>query len=244
MRKLNSDQILPSYNNPRLKIDILTIFPKMFSDYLSSGLVARAIKSGLIEINAHNIRDWAKDKHRTTDDRPYGGGAGMILKIEPIVLALRKLKNKNSFTLLLSPRGTKLNQKKARTLAKNKHLILICGRYEGVDQRVTDRYVDEEVSIGDYIISGGEPAAIVVIDAITRLIPGFLSNNLSLKQESFEKKLLEFPQYTRPNKFEDLEVPEVLLKGNHKEVEEWRKKKSLEITKQIRPDLILMTQHH
>jgi len=165
----------------------------------------------------------------------------MVIKVEPVAKALKELKKKDSYTLMLSPRGNKLNQGKSRFLANQKHIILICGHYEGVDQRIIDYYVDEELSIGDYILSGGEAAAIVVVDAVTRLVQGFLGNESSLEKESFEKKLLEFPQYTRPKEYDGHKVPEVLLKGNHEEIERWRNSKSHELTQKIRPDLLDLT---
>jgi len=240
MRKQKISKEKPVSTIPFLTIDILSLFPNIFTGYLSEGLITKAITEGIVSVSVHNIRDWTHDRHRTADDKPYGGGAGMIMKVEPVVSALKELKRVNTHTILLSPRGARFDQEKARSLAKVDHLILICGHYEGVDQRVADCYADEEVSIGDYILSGGEPAAIVVVDALTRLVPGFVGNEQSLENESFEgePKLLEFPQYTRPKIFEGHAVPDILLRGNHKEIEEWRKKKSMEITKLRRPDLI------
>lgn len=238
MRRTNKSNAPPVPTKPVLTLDILSLFPNVFSSYLREGLIAKAIKKGLVSINVYDLRIWARDRRRTADDRPYGGGAGMIMKIEPIATALRQLKSKGSHTIMLSPRGNQLTQQKARSLAKMNHLILICGHYEGVDQRVSDHYADEELSIGDYVLSGGESAAIAVVDAVTRLVPGFLGNGVSLEKESFEENLLEFPQYTRPEKFNGYKVPKVLLEGNHKEIGNWRKKKAREITKQRRPDLL------
>lgn len=238
MRKQNKSKTSAAPINHFLRLDILSLFPNAFSSYLNEALIAKAIKKGIIDVNIYNLRDWAPDRRRMADDRPYGGGAGMVMKIEPIVSALRQLKKKKSYTIMLSPRGNKLNQKKAKALAKMNHLILICGHYEGVDQRVIDYYVDEELSVGDYILSGGESAAIIVVDTLTRLVPGFMGNGGSLEKESFEGNLLEFPQYTRPEEFDGHKVPKVLLEGNHKDIGNWRKAKSLEITKRRRPDLL------
>lgn len=237
MRRKNNNKTPPVPIKPLLTLDILSLFPKAFSSYLKEGLIAKAVKNGLISINVYDLRNWARDRRRTADDRPYGGGAGMIMKIEPIVLALKQLKKEKSYTIILSPRGNKLDQNKAKALAKMNHLILICGHYEGVDQRVTDYYTDEELSIGDYVLSGGESAAIAVVDTVTRLVPGFLGNGASLEKESFEENLLEFPQYSRPEEFNGYKVPKVLLEGNHKDIENWRKTKSLELTRKRRPDL-------
>jgi tRNA (guanine37-N1)-methyltransferase len=242
MRKRSDWNNLPTNPpKPTLTIDIISLFPNVFLNYLNEGLMARAIARNLISVKAHNLRNWTTDSYKTADDRPYGGGAGMVIKVEPVAKALKELKKKDSYTLMLSPRGNKLNQGKSRFLANQKHIILICGHYEGVDQRIIDYYVDEELSIGDYILSGGEAAAIVVVDAVTRLVQGFLGNESSLEKESFEKKLLEFPQYTRPKEYDGHKVPEVLLKGNHEEIERWRNSKSHELTQKIRPDLLDLT---
>lgn len=223
-----------------LTIDILSLFPGVFQGYLNDGLMAKAVKKGVVAVNTHDIRRWSQNRHKTADDKPYGGGAGMVMMVEPIASAIKELKKKNSHVIVLSPRGTKLTQEKAGALSKARHLILVCGHYEGVDQRVADFYADEELSIGDYVLSGGEPAAIVLTDVICRLVPGFLGNAASLETESFEgeQKLLEFPQYTRPESYGGHRVPDVLLKGNHQEIKSWRAKKSLETTKKRRPDLI------
>lgn len=223
---------------PLLKIQILSLFPKIFKGYLRESFIGKAQKKDVVEIKVFNIRGWAKDTHKTADDKPYGGGPGMVLKAGPIVNALKDLRREDSYVVLLSPRGTKLTQQKVMKLSKLKHIILICGHYEGVDQRIADYYVNEEISIGDYVLSGGESAAIVLVDAITRLIPKFLGNELSLADESFNNNLLESHQYTRPGVFEGHRVPEILLSGDHKEIDRWRKNESLALTKDRRPDLI------
>jgi len=226
-----------------MRIDILTIFPEYFTSPLKYGVLARAIKKGIIEINPINLRDFTHDPHHTTDDRPYGGGEGMVMKIEPIFEALSYLEKQGEkgLVILLSPSGQIFNQKIAYKLSKEKRLIFICGRYEGVDTRVSEYLTDMELSIGDYILSGGEPAALVVIDAIARLIPGVLGKIESTNEESFNidtKGLLEYPHYTRPREFMGWKVPEILLCGDHAKIARWRKYKSLEITLKKRPDLL------
>jgi len=217
-----------------MEISFLTIFPKIFDCYLNESILKRAQKKKLIKFNIVNIRDFATDKHKTVDDKPYGGGPGMILKIEPIFLALKSLKLKSriksqkSRIVLLSAKGKTFDQKMAYRLAKYNHLIFICGRYEGVDERVAKYLADEEISIGNYILTGGELPAMVIADAITRLIPGVIRPE-SLKEESFSKlktKFKEYPQYTRPENFMGWKVPKILLSGNHKKINEWRKKHS------------------
>jgi tRNA (guanine37-N1)-methyltransferase len=213
-------------------IDILTLFPEMFRGPFDFSMLKKAKDLKLVEINVYNLRDWAKDKHKTTDDRPFGGGPGMILKIEPIDSALKdlkkKTKTKNRKIILLSPQGELFNQEKAKELSKLDHLILICGHYEGVDQRVIDNLIDEELSIGKYVLTGGEIPAMAVVDAITRLIPGVLENDV-VENETFSKgDNFDYPQYTRPVNYKGLKVPEILRSGNHKEIEKWRKEKSLE----------------
>jgi len=231
-----------------LKIDILTLFPEIFKGAFDCSIIKRAQEKKRVKIEIHNLRKWAVDKRGTVDDRPYGGGVGMILMIEPIYEALKSLdlldkKNKirharTTKVILLSPSGKVFNQQKARELAKLKRIVLICGHYEGVDQRVLDYLVDEEISIGDYILTGGELPAMLIVDSVTRLVPGVLEKPEAVESESFSQGLLEYPQYTRPENFRGLKVPKILLSGNHKKIEEWRKKKSLEITKKIRPDLL------
>ncbi|MFZ5366007.1 MAG: tRNA (guanosine(37)-N1)-methyltransferase TrmD [Patescibacteria group bacterium] len=233
-----------------MKIDILTLFPKMFKGPFEESIVKRAQEKSLVEIKIHNLRNWAKDKRGTVDDRPYGGGTGMILMVEPIYKALEELKmtKKNSKIILLSPSGRLFNQQMAREFSKLSNLILICGHYEGVDDRVREHLVDEEISIGDYVLTGGELPAMVVVDTVVRLIPGVLEKPEATKSESFclndlnhfnKEKLLEFPHYTRPENYRGWKVPEILLSGNHKKIADWRKQKSLEKTKKLRPDLLL-----
>lgn len=223
-----------------MKIDILTLFPGMFRGPFEESIIKRAQEKGLLEIKIHNLRDWAKDKHKTVDDRPYGGGVGMVLMVEPIDKALADLRKKNSKVILLDAAGEKLAQSKAQKLAKEKHLIFVAGHYEGVDQRIRQYLIDEEISIGDYILTGGELPAMVVIDTVTRLIPGVLEKPEATQFESFSKleTALEYPQYTRPENFKGWKVPKVLLSGNHKEIKNWRTQKALERTKKRRPDLL------
>jgi tRNA (guanine37-N1)-methyltransferase len=236
-----------------MKIDILTLFPEMFKGPFKESIVKRAQEKSLVEIKIHNLRKWAKDKHKTVDDRPFGGGAGMILIIEPIFKALKSLglllrtqnkttgescvSEKKTKVILLGPTGKVFNQKKACQLAKMDHLIFICGHYEGVDERVREHLVDEEISIGDYILTGGEIPAMVMVDTVVRLIPGVLEKPEAIKTESFSP-LLEYPQYTRPEDFKGWKVPKILLSGDHKKIADWRKKKSLERTRKRRPDLL------
>ncbi|MCJ7804858.1 tRNA (guanosine(37)-N1)-methyltransferase TrmD [Patescibacteria group bacterium] len=222
-----------------MKIDILTLFPEMFKGPFDESIIKRAQKKGLIEIKTHDLRNWTKDKRKTVDDRPFGGGTGMILMVEPIYKALRDLKNKNSRVILMDPRGRTFNQKIAENLAKEKHLIFICGHYEGIDERVKKHLVDEEISIGDYVLTGGELPAMIIIDTLIRQIPGVLAKPEASNKESFSENLLEYPQYTRPANFQRRwKVPEVLLSGDHKKIDKWRQKRSLEITKKRRPDLL------
>ena len=221
-----------------MKIDILTLFPNMFKGPFDESIIRKAINKNLVEIKIHNLRDWAKGKHKTTDDRPFGGGKGMILMIEPIYKALKQLKTKKAKVILLSPQGKTLNQKKAKSLAKENHLIFICGHYEGVDERIRENLIDEEISIGEYILTGGELPAMVLADTITRLIPGVLDKE-AIEKESFEEvkengkkqKLLDYPQYTKPVSFKSLKVPEVLLSGNHQKIKEYRLQKAIEKTR-------------
>ena len=245
-----------------MKIDILTLFPKMFEGVFSESIIKRAQEKGLVEIKVHNLRDWAEDKRGTVDDRPYGGGVGMVLRVDIIDQALNKLKTENikHKTILLTPQGKVFNQKKSQELTKEKNLILICGHYEGVDERVREHLVDEEISIGDYVLTGGEIPTMAVVDSIIRLIPGVLEKPEATRSESHQSPvtpglafgspragshqspvLLEYPQYTRPEEYKDWQVPKVLLSGNHQKIEEWREKQSLERTKKRRPDLLKST---
>jgi len=228
-------------------IDIITIFPEVFKPYINESILKIAQEKGKLKVRLHNLRDYTLDKHRKVDDRPFGGGPGMVMTAEPIFRAVEEISQKvkiksqkyksKSKIILLSPQGKTLNQELARRLSKLKHLILICGRYEGVDERVRRSLADEEISIGDYVLTGGELPAMVLVDALTRLIPGVLGHKDSIRDESFSANLLEYPQYSRPADFRGMKVPEVLLSGNHKKIEEWRKKKALETTKKKRPDL-------
>lgn len=220
-----------------MKIDILTLFPEMFTS-LQTSIIGRAVKSGSLEINIINIRDFATDKHRRCDDTPYGGGAGMVMMVEPIFRAINSLKTSNSWVVYTSPRGKTFNQKIVEDYAQKEHIIILCGHYEGVDERAIELCVDEEISIGDFVLTGGEIPAMAITDAVARYVKGVVKEG-SLEQESFASNLLEYPQYTKPQIFEGLEVPAVLLSGNHQEVDKWRAQKSLEITTQRRPDLLL-----
>ncbi len=213
--------------NRKMKIDILTLFPEMFKGPFEESIVKRAQEKELVEINIHNLRDWATDKHKTLDDKPYGGGGGMVLMVKPIYEALKDLKTKNSKVVLLTPQGKVFNQKKAQEFSKLKHLILIAGHYEGFDERIREHLIDEEISIGNYVLTGGELPAMVVIDSIVRLIPGVLGAEESLIDETHTKPgYTKYPVYTRPESFKGWKVPETLLSGNHKEIEKWRKKKT------------------
>ncbi|MBI2060897.1 MAG: tRNA (guanosine(37)-N1)-methyltransferase TrmD [Nitrospirae bacterium] len=223
-----------------MRFDILTLFPGMFESYLRESILKRAQDGGKIEIGIWNIRDYSTDKHHTTDDSPFGGGAGMVLKPEPIADALEAVRRNTGAgrTILLSPRGCLFTQEIARRLASNSHLILLCGRYEGVDERVSTSLVDEEISIGDYVLSGGELAALVVLESVARLLPGVLGAADGPLHDSFTEGLLEHPQYTRPREFGGHSVPDVLLDGDHKKIEAWRRQQSLIATARTRPDLL------
>ena len=221
-----------------MRIDIITIFPKMFEPVLNESMIKRAQSKAKVEIFVHDLRDYTEDKHRKVDDRPFGGGSGMLMRPEPIFKAVKKLKSKNSKVILLSPQGEKLTQKIAKEYSSFKHLILICGHYEGVDERVRFKLADSEISIGDYVLTGGELPAMVLVDAVVRLLPGVLGDKNSLNFESFEGNLLEYPHYTRPARFKGLAVPRILLSGDHKKIESWRKKEAIKRTKERRPDLL------
>jgi len=223
-----------------MRIDILTIFPKMFSAVLDESIIKRAQKKGKVKIFVHDLRDYTLDKHRKVDDRPFGGGPGMVIQIEPIFRAIQAIKKKiqgQGRVILLCPQGKRFNQERAGKLAECANLILICGHYEGVDERVRLYLVDEEISIGDYVLTGGELAAMVVVDSLIRLIPGVLGDKNSLNFESFESNLLEYPQYSRPAKFKNWTVPEVLVSGAHDKIASWRKQEAIKRTKKRRPDL-------
>jgi len=222
-----------------MKFDIVTIFPESVKEYINTSILKIAREKGLVEINVHNLRDWAQDKHHTTDDTPFGGGPGMVMKVEPVFEAIKELKKESSIVAITTPRGEKLEQSKLVEFSKNSnlHMIILCGRYEGFDQRIHDNLVDYEFSIGDYVLSGGELPALVFVDGIARLIPGVLGNEESLTEESFNDGNLDFSQYTKPAQFNGWDVPEVLLSGDHKKISDWRKSKSDELTKEKRPDL-------
>lgn len=223
-----------------MKIKILTIFPEMFESVFGTSILKRALEAGLLDIECFDIRPFSDRKHKNTDDAPFGGGAGMVMMPQPIADAM-KFAMGNEFhgkRIFLGPRGKTLNQAKVKELSGEEELILLCGHYEGVDQRVLDRYIDEEISIGDYILTGGELAAMVLVDSVARLIPGVLGCEESPEEESFSDGLLEYPQYTRPRVWEGEEVPEVLLNGYHAKINEWRREQSLAITLKMRPDLL------
>jgi tRNA (guanine37-N1)-methyltransferase len=225
-----------------MRFDVLTLFPGILSSYLGQSLLKLAIERGLVDVQLHNIRDWAHDKHHTVDDRPYGGGPGMVLKVEPVVEcveAVRAAATEPGHLVMLTPHGRKLNQATVEELATHRRLLLLCGRYEGFDDRVRQILHPDEISIGDYILGGGEVAAMVVIDAVVRLVPGVLGDEESNRQDSFsgEHRLLEFAQYTRPRVFRGLSVPEVLLQGDHQQIANWRDEESRQRTQQLRADL-------
>ncbi len=227
-----------------IKFDILSIFPEMFSSPLSFSLLKKAREKGIINISLYDIRDWADDKHKMTDDAPYGGGCGMVMKLEPVEKALSAIRmddREDSTVILMTPQGEVFNQQIAAELCGKQRIIILCGRYEGVDERIREHLVDREISIGDYILTGGELAAMVLIDAVSRLVPDFLGNPDSKISETFSQNLLEYPQYTRPADYKGWKVPDVLLCGNHAEIERWRKKESLRKTYQRRPDLLKKT---
>lgn len=220
-----------------MKIDILTLFPEMFTP-LKTSIIGRAVNSGKVEINVVDIREYTLDKHKKCDDTPFGGGAGMVMLCQPIADAIKSLDpDHTARRIYLSPKGRTFNQSIVTEYAKCEHLLLLCGHYEGVDQRVLDLFIDEELSIGDFVLTGGEIPAMAVVDSVLRYVDGVI-NGESLEQESFSSGMLEYPQYTRPQEFMGLKVPEVLLSGNHAKIREWREQKSLEITKKNRPDLL------
>jgi len=221
-----------------MKIDILTIFPEMFEGPFRESMIKRAQEKKLVEIKIHDLRQWTKDKHKTVDDKPFGGGPGMVIKVEVIDKALKDLKTDKTKVILLSPQGKTFKQGKAQKLSKLKHIIMICGHYEGFDERIREHLVDEEISIGDYVLTGGEIPAMVIVDTVVRLIPGVVGNEKSIKDESFSKGWLEYPQYTRPADYKGWQVPEVLLSGDHEKIKKWRKEQAEKRTKLKRPDLL------
>lgn len=219
-----------------MKFNVLTLFPEMFEP-LSKSIIGKAEEKQLIDINLINIRDFSKNKHKKVDDTPYGGGAGMVMQADVVYDAYKSIEDKNAKVIYLSPQGKVLNQKKVEELSKEEHLILLCGHYEGIDQRVIDKIVDEEISIGDYVLTGGEIPAMVLIDSVSRYVDGVLSED-STSEESFSQGLLEYPQYTRPEVFEDIKVPEILLSGHHENINKWRRCESLKNTYLKRPELL------
>ena len=225
-----------------MRIDILTLFPDMCDTVMSESIIGRARKNGKVEIHCTDIRDYTADKHRRVDDKPYGGGAGMLMKPEPLFEAVESLKNSKTKVLLTSPSGEPFTQRIAHELANEEHLIVICGHYEGVDERVRQVLVDRDISIGDYVLTSGNLPAMVIVDAVTRLLPGALGSPESEIDESFEDGLLEYPQYTRPAEYRGWKVPEVLLSGNHRQIAEWRRREAQRRTGLIRPDLLNLKQ--
>jgi tRNA (guanine37-N1)-methyltransferase len=221
-----------------MKIDVLTLFPAMFAGPLDESMVKRAREAKLLDLKIHNLRDWTHDRHKTVDDRPFGGGPGMLLKVEPLFEAIECLRREKTKVILLSPGGRKFDQSIARELALQDDLLLVCGCYEGFDERVRESLADDELSIGDYVLTNGALPAMVVIDAVARLLPGVLGDDESSHDESFSQGLLEYPQYTRPAEFRGMKVPEVLLSGNHAEIEKWRREQAKLRTEKQRPDLL------
>ena len=221
-----------------MKIDVLTLFPAMFAGPLDESIIMRARKKGLLDLKIHQLRDWTHDRHKTVDDKPFGGGPGMLMKPEPLFEAVESLKRAETKVILLSPAGRKFDQSIARELAKEKDLLLVTGHYEGFDERVRLALADDELSIGDYVLTNGALPAMVVIDAVARLLPGVLGDDASSTDESFSHGWLEYPQYTRPAEFRGMKVPEVLLNGNHAEIEKWRREQAKLKTKEQRPDLL------
>ena len=221
-----------------MRVDVLTLFPSMFNGPITESIIKRAQEKELVSINLINIRDYANNKHNTVDDYPYGGGAGMVIQAPPVFEAVNANKQDYSKVIMMCPHGVPLNQKISQSLSKENHLIIICGHYEGIDQRVHEQLVDLELSIGDYVLTGGELPAMVLMDSVIRLIPGVLGQQESIQEESFYQGLLEYPHYTRPAEYKGLAVPDVLLSGNHEEIRKWRKRESLKRTLLNRPDLL------
>ncbi|MFZ3209015.1 MAG: tRNA (guanosine(37)-N1)-methyltransferase TrmD [Geobacteraceae bacterium] len=223
-----------------MKFDILTLFPGMFVTPFSESIIRRAVDKGLIDIRLHQIRDYTTDRHRTTDDYPYGGGAGMVMKVEPLAACIEATRSEcpRARVILTTPQGRPFDQATAVRLAREEELVIICGRYEGVDERVMELFVDEEISLGDFVLTGGELASMVIVDAVTRLLPGALGSEESAATDTFADGLLEYPQYTRPPEFRGLRVPDVLLSGNHLEIARWRRRQALQRTMRRRPDLL------
>ena len=234
--------------NPKLRFEIITLFPQFFVSPIQESILGRSVKNNIIEVKTYNLRDFAKDGRGTVDDKPYGGGAGMVLKVDVLVDAVETISKKSKpYIILLDPKGKRFNQTDAEKLSRKKEIALICGHYEGVDQRFTDNWCDEVISIGDYILNGGETAALVIVESVSRLITGSLGNENSVKNESFAKnktgegrylRILDYPVYTRPENFRGKKVPDILLSGDHEKISNWRKSKSIELTRKIRPDLL------
>ena len=229
--------------NPVLRFDVLSLFPKTIEGFTEESILGKAIDRGLLEINSLDLRRWAKGKHREADDRPFGGGAGMVLKPEPLFDAIEEISYESTTVVYMAPDGEPLSTPLARELSESQHLLLISGHYEGIDQRVRDEVVDREISIGDYVLTNGALPATVLIDAVARQVPGVLGDEESLTDESFENNLLAHPQYTRPAEYRGMKVPEVLLSGNHKEISKWRQEKRMERTANLRPDLFKATKN-
>ena len=224
-----------------MRFDVMTLFPDLICNIVNTSILGRAINNGIIKVNAHNIRDYSLDKHRKVDDTPYGGGMGMLMTVQPIIDCFSSFKDEltgSKRVIYLSPKGAKFTHQKALELSKYDNLIFLCGHYEGIDARVEDMIVDEQISIGDFVLTGGELPAAMIIDAVSRLLPGVLSDSVCFEDESIAAGLLEYPQYTKPAVFNGLAVPDVLLSGNHKDITTWRRQKSLEITQKFRPDLL------
>ncbi len=221
-----------------MEIDVLTLFPRVFEGPLDESILKRAQNKGLVAVRVHNLREFTHDKHHVVDDRPYGGGPGMLMKPEPIFEAVEKFRRENSCVVLMTPQGAPLTQTRAQEFAQKPHLVIICGHYEGVDERVREALVDEEVSIGDYVLTNGALAAAVFVDAVVRLVPGVLGDDQSADDDSFASGLLEGPQYTRPPEFRGMRVPDVLLNGNHEEIARWHREQAKQRTQQRRPDLL------
>ncbi len=221
-----------------MQIDILSLFPDYFRGPFDESMIKRAREAGILDIHLVDIRDFADNRHNSVDDRPYGGGPGMVMMPEPTAKAIRSVKHEESHVIYLTPQGKPLNAAKCRELATHSHLVFLCGHYEGVDERVIDAEVDEEISIGDFVLTNGCAAAIICVDAMSRFIPGVIGHDDAVNEDSFENSLLDCPHYTRPEVFEDRAVPDVLLSGNHQKIEKWRREQALEKTKRVRPDLI------
>jgi tRNA (guanine37-N1)-methyltransferase len=221
-----------------LTIDVLTLFPRMLDGFLAESILGKGIAAGHLKVTVRDLRDWATDKHRKMDDRPFGGGAGMVMLPEPVFAAMEQVQTPGCRRIYLTPDGVPLSPALAKELSQQQHLVLLSGHYEGIDQRIRDEIIDQEISIGDYVLTNGTVAAAVLIDALARFIPGVLGEEKSLTHESFTSKLLDFPQYTRPAEFRGMSVPEILLSGNHAEIEKWRHARQVEKTRQVRPDLL------